>query len=202
MSSLYKKNISQIFGSLILFIKDSSISFMELTPSPLAVCVFKIFEKLDTEYSSNRPKQREYRIDWCYSPCRIFSNVVIISFFFRSVADSDLLELYGIFGDQLRAALDIIDRDKISIYRRVSDSREYIEIAQHQNSIHKLLPQINYCMCAEFRDKVIATGELYTCCHVLAAKLAVLLDKVKIETCNDDAFAFSMQMIRPASITN
>lgn len=120
-------------------------------------------------------------------------------FYLFLVGDSDLLELYGIFGDQLRAALDIIDRDKLSIYRRGSDNREYIEIAQHQNSIHKLLPHVNYCMCVEFRDKVIATGELYTCCHVLAAKLAVLLDKVKIETCNDDAFVYSLQMIRPVS---
>lgn len=116
------------------------------------------------------------------------------------VADKDLLELYGIFGDQLRAALDIIDRDKITIFRRANDNRQYIEIVQQQNSFFKLLPNINYCMCAEFREKVIGAGELYTCQHVLAAKLSCLLGKTEIKTANDDAFSFSLRMIRPISI--
>lgn len=118
----------------------------------------------------------------------------------NAVADKDLLELYGLFGDQLYAALDIIDRDKVTIFRRASDNRQYIEIFMQQNSIHKLLPNINYCMCADFREKVIATGELYTCHHVLAAKLAILLGKAKIETPNEDAFSFSLRMIRPLSV--
>lgn len=108
--------------------------------------------------------------------------------------------MYGLFGDQLQAALDIIDRDKVTIFRRASDNRQYIEILEQQNSIHKLLPNINYCMCVEFREKVIATGQLYTCYHVLAAKLALLLAKPKIETSNEDAFSFSLRMIRPVSI--
>lgn len=111
-----------------------------------------------------------------------------------------MLELYGIFGDQLRAALDIIDRDKITIYRRAGDNRQYIEITQQKNSIFKLLPNINYCMCAEFREKVIGSRELYTCHHVLAAKLAGLLGKAEIKTSADDTFTFSLQMIRPLSI--
>lgn len=126
--------------------------------------------------------------------------IQFLFFFLHTVADKDLLELYGIFGDQLQIALDIIDRDKITIFRRVSDNRQYIEIVQQQNSIYKLLPNINYCMCAEFREKVIGAGDLYTCHHVLAAKLAILLDKAKIETPNDDAFSFSLRMIRPVSI--
>lgn len=112
-----------------------------------------------------------------------------------------MLELYGLFGDQLQTALDIIDRDKIKIFRRASDNRQYIEIVEQQNLIYKLLPNINYCMCADFRDKVItSSGQLYTCHHVLAAKLAVLLGKAKIETSNEDAFSFSLHMIRPVSI--
>lgn len=112
-----------------------------------------------------------------------------------------MLELFGIFGDQLRAALDIIDREKIGIHRRKSDNREYIEIVLHQNSIYKLLPNINYCMCTEFHDKVLGTRELYTCHHVLAAKLALLTGRIKIELHNDDAFTYSLQMIRAATFT-
>lgn len=175
---------------------------MELKPSPLAIAVFKIFERLDTEYSLNRPTQCKCysifitHIKWCSLFLMDFFQCFWIEY---AVAEKDLLELYGIFGEQLQVALDIIDRDKITIFRRASDNRQYIEIVQQQNSIFKLLPNINYCMCADFREKVIATGQLYTCNHVLAAKLAVLLGKPKIETSNDDAFSFSLRMIRPVS---
>lgn len=88
-------------------------------------------------------------------------------------------------------------REKITVYRRISDNRVYIEIAQHQNSISKVLPNMNYCMCAEFRNSVIGSSELYTCSHVLG----FLLNKIKIETCGDDAFVFSLQIIQPVSTT-
>lgn len=105
--------------------------------------------------------------------------------------------MYGLFGCQIQSALDIIDREKVTIYRRAGDQREYIEVIEHQSSICKLLPNINYCMCVTFREKVITNNEWYTCKHVLAAKLAKLTGKAKLETTTDDAFTFSMQMIKP-----
>lgn len=54
-------------------------------------------------------------------------------------------------------------------------------------------------MCTTFRDKVISTKEFYTCKHVLAARLAVLLGKVKVEAVKDDVFGFSLRMIKPMS---
>lgn len=113
-----------------------------------------------------------------------------------------MLELYGIFGATLQEALDIIDREKVTIYRRASDQREYIEIAEHQQNIFKVLPNINYCTCSEFCDKVINSNELYTCKHVLAAKLSYLTGSVKEESATDDAFTFSLQMIKPISISS
>lgn len=133
-------------------------------------------------------------------PASTKSNAKIPSFppkLCLSVADKDLLELNGIFGSVLQVALDLIDREKVTIFRRASDRREYIEIFEHQHAIHKLLPNINYCMCTTFREKVLNTNELYTCGHVLAAKLAILLGKTKVETSPDDAFTYSLQMINP-----
>lgn len=113
-----------------------------------------------------------------------------------SVTDRDFLELHGIFGSQLlEESLDLIDREKLTIYK--CESREYIEIVDHQNLIFKLLPNINYCMCPTFRDQVIRTHESYTCKHVLAAKLALLLGKIKVESVKDDALTFALQMIKP-----
>lgn len=111
-----------------------------------------------------------------------------------------MLELYGIFGGTLQEALDIIDREKVTIYRRASDQREYIEIAEHQQNIFKVLPHINYCTCSGFCEKVINSNELYTCKHVLAAKLSYLTSAAKVETATDDAFTFSLQMIKPISL--
>lgn len=117
-----------------------------------------------------------------------------------SVSDEDLLELYGIFGVTLQEALDIIDREQITIFRRASDQREYIEISEHQHNIFKLLPNINYCTCSTFCEKVINSNDLYTCKHVLAAKLTLLTGTAKVETSSDDVFTFSLQMIKPISI--
>lgn len=170
---------------------------MELTPSPLAIVVHKLFERLETEYLQSRPTQSKYFDCLLCSKDHFF---IILMFLSHAVPDKDLLELYGLFGDQLQTALDIIDRDKIKIFRRASDKREYIEIVEQQNSIYKLLPNINYCMCADFREKVITSGQFYTCHHVLATKLAVLLGKAKTEITNEEAFSFSLHMIRPVSI--
>lgn len=116
------------------------------------------------------------------------------------VADEDLLELYGVFGVILQDALDIIDREQITIFRRASDQREYIEISEHQHNIFKLLPNINYCTCSTFREQVINSDESYTCKHVLAAKLSIIIGSAKVETSADDVFTFSLQMIKPISI--
>ncbi|XP_031623193.1 zinc finger SWIM domain-containing protein 7-like [Contarinia nasturtii] len=147
-------------------------SRMELEPSPLAIAVNQIFERLEHEYSLRHLPQ---------------------------FADKDLLELNGIFGTLLAESLDLLDREKITIHRRASDNREYFEIIEDQNSVYKLLPNLNYCMCKTFRDKVLNTNELYTCKHVLASRLCVLIGKVKVETKSDDAFIFSLQLIRPMS---
>lgn len=114
------------------------------------------------------------------------------------MSNLDLLELNGIFGSVLEAALDIIDREKVTLCR--CDVREYIEIAEHQNLVFKVLPNINFCMCSAFREQVLNTNEAYTCKHVLAARLAVLLRKVKVEVVKDDVLSFSLQMIQPMSI--
>lgn len=108
-----------------------------------------------------------------------------------------MLELSGIFGELLSEALRIIDHDKVCVYRRIRNQRGYIEIIENQSKIFKLLPNINYCMCPTFRHKVIIKNEFYTCKHVLAAKLALLIGKIKVSMITDDAFSFSIQMIKP-----
>lgn len=110
-----------------------------------------------------------------------------------------MIELSGIFGKILPQALELIDRERIIIHRRATDQREYIEIIEDHNSIFKLMPYTNYCMCIEFQEKVLLCGEQYTCKHVLAARLAGLIDKIKIIFESDDEFNVSIQLIQPTS---
>lgn len=115
-----------------------------------------------------------------------------------SVEGKDLLELSGIFGNLLPEALDIIDLDKITIHQNLSRHRKYIEIIEDHGTVCKLLPNINYCTCSIFHEKVILSNELYSCKHILAFRLASLIGKVKVrEASTDAAFAYSMRMIKP-----
>lgn len=107
----------------------------------------------------------------------------------------DLLELHGLFGNILESALDIIDREKIKIVRAQSRIREYIEIFDRNGQVHKLFPNINYCPCHSFRIQVLQLQSQYTCKHVLAAKLAQLLDKQKEEILADDLFNSLIEQI-------
>ncbi|XP_055306028.1 zinc finger SWIM domain-containing protein 7-like [Sitodiplosis mosellana] len=146
---------------------------MELKPSTLAIIIHRIFDKLDTKYS-----------------------LVHLT----HIDDTDLLELKGIFGTRLTEALEIIDREQITIYRSAKSHREYFEISEDQNTVYKVLPNINYCMCTGFQEKVIHTNEQYTCKHVLAARIAGLIGKVKTETVANDVFTFSLQLIQATSL--
>lgn len=122
-----------------------------------------------------------------------------MSFLFL-VEDCDFLELSGIFGHLFSEALDIIDLDKVTIHKSPLHHRKYIEIIEDQSSIWKLLPNINYCACITFKTKVIASNELYTCQHVLASKLALIIGKTKLKRAvTNEAFAFSIRMIKPMS---
>lgn len=168
---------------------------MESMPSSFAVAVHKIFERLESKKLSQHLNQSKH-----LSRNFLFDSKCNFIFFFDSVEDKDLLELSGIFGDLLPEALDIIDFDRVTIHKDPSQRRQYIEIIEDQNTISKLLPNINYCTCPTFHEKVIKSNELYTCKHVLAFKLAILTNKFKERTArNNDAFWFSIRMIKPMS---
>lgn len=101
---------------------------------------------------------------------------------------ADLLELHGIFGETLKGALDIIDKDRVKILRCNNQLRELIEIQGHRHMVYRLFPNINYCSCEAFQRGVILQKQSYTCKHILAARLATIIGKFTEEICTDDAF--------------
>lgn len=102
----------------------------------------------------------------------------------------DLQELYGIFGEILERALDLIDRDQIKVYLPAKRDRQLLEIYGQRGAIYRFFPNISYCPCNFFKHFVLAQQTEFTCKHVLAARLATILDRSKEEIITDDAFTF------------
>lgn len=111
------------------------------------------------------------------------------------VIESDLLELHGIFGCILNAALDIIDRRKIIIYFNTAETRSIVEIRGKHDWYYRLLPGINYCPCNIFHSNVTVNATAYTCEHVLAAKLARLIGNIEKEIVSDDVLSLYLSSI-------
>lgn len=89
-----------------------------------------------------------------------------------------ITELSNIFGDQFERAISIIEDQKITIYRTLANNQRVVEISGSNNAIYKLFPNKNYCPCTGFKYKVLIQKVEYTCKHVLAAKIGILLNKV------------------------
>lgn len=106
------------------------------------------------------------------------------------MSSEDLLELHGLFGDILDRALDLVDRNQIKLYIPASKNRQLLEVCGQNGATYKFFPNINYCPCKAFKHSVLATRTEYTCKHVLAARLAIILCRQKEEVISDDAFKF------------
>lgn len=162
---------------------------MELRPSTFALAVTKLFEQLESKYSVGQ--QVECKLN--RKPLifgankRFYSNI--------PVGDSDLLELNGLFGETLKQALDIVDRNKVKIYRDTSEGKELIEISSHQNIVYRLFPKVNYCSCKAFHQKVAKERQAFFCKHILAARLAIILGKITEEPISDDMLKLLTQSI-------
>lgn len=112
-----------------------------------------------------------------------------------TVSKTDLLELCGIFGNDLELAFNIIDRDRLIVYRTEKLQRKFIEVAENKETTYKLFPNVNYCMCADFQSRVIDKSEAYTCRHVLAAKLSQFFSTIREQIVADDIFKSLIESI-------
>lgn len=98
--------------------------------------------------------------------------------------------LRQLFGDILDRALDLIDRDQIKLYIPISKNSHLLEVCARNGVVYKFFHNINYCPCETYRYSVVITQTASTCKHVLAAKLADILDRYKVEIISEDAFKY------------
>eukprot|EP00043_Microstomoeca_roanoka_P008856 m.84975 g.84975 ORF g.84975 m.84975 type:complete len:132 (-) comp14411_c1_seq4:173-568(-) len=101
-----------------------------------------------------------------------------------------LSALYGVFHQNIVAALDIIDREAVTEITCPAGRKAY-QVAGKGGRFYFLLLEENFCECAAYEYTVLR-NEVSMCKHVLAARLAVAMGVVKQECITDTAFASRM----------
>jgi predicted nucleic acid-binding Zn finger protein len=96
----------------------------------------------------------------------------------------------------LERALDLIDKKKIVCYKTKSELNKILEIEGSQREVYKFFPEINYCSCYSFRFQVLKNQQAYTCKHVLAARIALILDRVQEEVVSEENFKYLLKLIK------
>ncbi|XP_037892771.1 cell cycle checkpoint protein RAD1 [Glossina fuscipes] len=105
-----------------------------------------------------------------------------------SLSIDDLADFYAKLNSALGSRLvafarQFIDNQTITVFSNAGKS-SFLAVITEDCSIKKkrkkklvhLLPDVNFCFCKSFQTKVLKLGEAYTCEHVLALRLAFLLD--------------------------
>ncbi|XP_058984187.1 uncharacterized protein LOC101887367 [Musca domestica] len=101
-----------------------------------------------------------------------------------------LVELDALLSSRVvQAALQLLDYQNIVIYHNSSKTQQIAEINEGYRhgtlKLVRLFPRINYCTCDNFQQQVVGnqtnpSTAPYTCEHVLALRLAVLLESDKL----------------------
>ena len=82
-----------------------------------------------------------------------------------------MIQLYAVFGPNLRSALELIDNGSIT---KVLSEKQKQVIYQVKGSIgvtYLILPDSWRCSCTAWLQQTWIKGESFTCKHVLAVKL-------------------------------
>lgn len=112
-----------------------------------------------------------------------------------SVTNRDFLELHSIYGSVFQRALDILDSTVIGLYR-TPNFVGIVEILGSNTNRYLLYEGINYCPCPSFRFDVEKHHTLYSCKHILASRLAVLLNQNDIREISQIEYMSLLNEIR------
>jgi len=82
-----------------------------------------------------------------------------------------LLDLYSILGEQLYAALDIVDRKGVIRISQFGGGRELYQVKGNSGAKYSLVKATSFCNCPAFQYQVLEGKELF-CKHLLALAIA------------------------------
>ncbi|XP_011555834.3 zinc finger SWIM domain-containing protein 7-like [Plutella xylostella] len=107
----------------------------------------------------------------------------------KQITDEELLSLYSVFGAALQRALDILEKNPtLTIYATSNNKRELIEIKGDNDRCYRVFPRINFCPCRAFRHQVIERKVQVTCKHIIAARLALILNRTALHEVTSDQY--------------
>ncbi|CAH0394556.1 unnamed protein product [Bemisia tabaci] len=98
----------------------------------------------------------------------------------EKVPDDVLLALHSIHGSVLERAVELFDKDCLTVFRTKGHSREVLQIIGSSGMIYTLFHKINFCQCQSYKFQVLLYKANVTCKHVLAAALSYATGKFKV----------------------
>lgn len=108
---------------------------------------------------------------------------------------SNPAELVKIFGHRFNSGWDLLKKRKITklIFH---PSRRVIWIVKGKERQHHILPNAKYCDCEDFLFGIVY-GRSLACRHLVAQRLAEVLNDFNMETIDDTQYSFFMEKFRP-----
>lgn len=89
-----------------------------------------------------------------------------------------LVALYSILGDQVNAALDIVDRKGVIRISQFGGGREIYKVQGSRGVKYSVLSSVHFCDCPAFQFRVVEEKDLM-CKHILALAIAQACCTVK-----------------------
>jgi len=105
-----------------------------------------------------------------------------------------LLALHSVFGSRLAAALDIVDRGGVMVYRGENGGRA-VAVVTGSRGLRYTLPHTgHFCPCPAWQYMALGRGAT-ACKHLLALRLAEATKRLTVETISDKRVAHLIQEI-------
>ncbi|CAK1541518.1 unnamed protein product [Leptosia nina] len=112
----------------------------------------------------------------------------------KQFTDEELLLLHSAFGAVLQRAFEVLEKyPTLEIYSTANNTRILIEIKGDNDRCYRVFPRINFCPCQAFKHQVLGKKAQVTCKHVLAARIALILDKIVENKITQDQYLMLLQ---------
>ncbi|KAK3927167.1 Zinc finger SWIM domain-containing protein 7 [Frankliniella fusca] len=92
-------------------------------------------------------------------------------------SDESLLALHAVFGAPLERALEMLEKDCVTLLTTSNDIRQALQVSGGRGELYTLFPNINFCPCLAYAHQVITSQIHVSCKHVLAAKLSQVMGR-------------------------
>lgn len=159
---------------------------MSSVPCMIPLAADKILEDIEFRLNSRDNKQCKNLISNQICSCCPINVCLCVCY---PVSDEDLLSLHSVFGIVLQRAFDILEKHPTLVaYHTAKKTRILIEIKGEKGHCYRVFPRINYCPCLAFKHQVLERKSQVFCKHVLAARVAQMLNQLTYHEVTHDQY--------------